>query len=233
MRAVIVNSRTEPDGLQTPDALRENKVTGPLSGKKWTQDLGETDEDDFGEFPLSAEDVKEIVDKIEKPRPQPAPYPETPRKAIKMDQFMTPGSKRKREEEALPTPITGRIKDEDIFTSSTKGLKVHMRDGNDRFGLHSPSATPTPSRFIDVSEVEDPLEGKSKNGYDIMEEVLELLKGQQVDEDTGASLRQLLGKHALKISGIAKGRDITRVALKAKDIKIAELQQKITVLEAS
>jgi len=58
------------------------------------------------------------------------------------------------------------------------------------------------------------------------------LKDQHIDEETTSNLRTLLNKHALKISGIAKGRDITRVALKAKDAKIAELQQKITSLES-
>jgi hypothetical protein len=233
MRAIIGNSRTEPDELRTlADAKREQKATEPSSGRKWIQDLGKADEDEFGEFPLSAEDLEEVVEKIDNPKPQPAPYPATPRKAIKTDHFMTPGSKRKLEEEALPTPLTGGIKDEDVFTSSTGRLKGSMWDGNEPFGLRSPSATPTPSRFRDVSEVEDPADRRSKDGYDITDEVMGLLRNQQIDENISANLREMLGKHAMKISGIAKGRDITRVALKAKDAKIAELRQKITALEA-
>jgi hypothetical protein len=61
---------------------------------------------------------------------------------------------------------------------------------------------------------------------------MELLKDQHLDEETSSKLRELLNKQALRVSGIAKGRDITRVALKAKDSKIAELQQKITALSA-
>ncbi|KAG0648095.1 DNA topoisomerase III alpha [Hyphodiscus hymeniophilus] len=230
MRAVINNSRTEPDGLRTPaDAMREGRAV-EVSGSKWTQCLGKDDEDEFGEFPLSAEDVEKVTENIIHHEPQPAPYPETPRKAIKTDPFTTLGSKRKWAEDALPTPVTNTSKDEDVFTSSTGRLKGHMWDGNERFGLRSPSATPTPSRFRHASESEDVAEEKPKNFYDITQEVMDLLKDQHIDEDTSASLRQLLGKHALQVSGIAKGRDITRVALKTKDAKIAELQQKITTL---
>jgi hypothetical protein len=61
---------------------------------------------------------------------------------------------------------------------------------------------------------------------------MDLLRDQHIDEETTTSLKELLNKHALKISGISKGRDITRVALKAKDAKIAELQQKIAAMES-
>jgi hypothetical protein len=232
MRAVINNSRTEPGGLRTPaDSTREKKAAEPSSGNNLVQNLGKADEEDFGEFPLSAEDVEEVAERTEQPKPWLIPHPETPRKAIKTDPFMTPCSKRKRGEEALPTPLTGTVQDEDVFTSSTGRLKGYMWDGNERFGLRSPSATSTPGRFRDTSVVDDPAEEKPKNGYDIIEEVMELLKDRNIDGDTTGNVRQLLGKHAIKISGIARGRDITRVALKAKDAKIAELQQKITALE--
>ena len=145
---------------------------------------------------------------------------------------MTPGSKRKREGDALPTPATKAFKEEDIFTSPSTGrLKEPMWDGKERFGLRSPSATPTPSRFRGGTEVEDLPREKIINGYDISKEVMELLRDQHIDDDKSSSLRELLSKHALKMSGIAKGRDITRVALKTKDTKIAELQQKVTALE--
>ncbi len=58
-----------------------------------------------------------------------------------------------------------------------------------------------------------------------------MLKDQQIEEEVTSNLKELLNRHALKISGISKGRDITRVALKAKDAKIVELQQKINALE--
>jgi hypothetical protein len=233
MRAVINNSRTEPDELRTrADSTGEKKAAEPSSGKNWIQNLGKADEDEFGEFPLSAQDVEEVALKAEQQRPQPPPYPETPRKAVKTDTFVTPGSKRKRGEDTLLTPISGGIKDENLFTSSSTGrLKGHMWDGNEPFGLRSPSATPTPSRFRDAVEGLELSAEKTKQGYDITEEVMGLLKDQHIDDETWSILKELLSKYAMKTSGIAKGRDITRIALKAKDAKIAELQQKITALE--
>jgi hypothetical protein len=59
-----------------------------------------------------------------------------------------------------------------------------------------------------------------------------LLKNTPIDAETTSKLQELLNRHALRVSGIARGRDITRVALKAKDARIAELQQKIAALEA-
>jgi len=193
------------------------------ASNKWIQNLGKPttdDGDEFGEWPLSQEEEKKVAQVVEQSAP------ETPRKAIKASPFMTPGSKRKRDEDSLPTPATGNS--DDVFiTPSTTRLKGGMWDGNERLGLRSPSQTPTPSRFRDVSV--DP--NNSHNGYDITNEVMSLLRDQRIDEETTSNLRELLNKHALKISGIAKGRDITRLALKSKDAKIAELQQKITRLE--
>ena len=233
MRAVINNSRTESDGMRTPaDSARVKTAAESSRGNNWIQNLGKTDEDEFGEFPLSAHDVEEVAETLAQRTPQPPPYPETPRKAIKTEPFTTPGSKRKREEETLPTPVTGRIKDEDVFTSPSTGrLTGHMWDGNEHLGLRSPSVTPTPSRTRDAIEGSEGPGEKAKQGYDITEDVMDLLKGQHIDDETGSSLNEMLTKHALRISGIAKGRDITRVSLKAKDAKIAELQQKITALE--
>ena len=141
---------------------------------------------------------------------------------------MTPGSKRKRDEDTLPTPVTGGTKNGDIFnTPSSRGIWGRTQHS----GLRSPSNTPTPSRFRDATEKGETRGETTNQGYDITEEIFELLRSQHIDEETSSSLRQLLNKHALKISGIAKGRDVTRLALKAKDVKIAELQEKITALE--
>jgi hypothetical protein len=63
-------------------------------------------------------------------------------------------------------------------------------------------------------------------------EVLAALSDTRVPEDTLATLRGTLSKHDLKFQGVVKGRDISRLALKAKDAKIMELQARIASLEA-
>jgi hypothetical protein len=230
MSAVIDNSRTEPEGLRTPADAKRKDDAEPLAGKKWIHSLVKADQNEFGAFALTMEEAEEVVGRVEQPRTQRCP--ETPRKAIKTETFMTPGSKRKWEGEALPTPVTGVVKDEDVFTASNRKLEENMWGGNEHFGLRSPSATPTPSRFRDISEVGEPM-GKTKIEYDISKDVMELLRDHKIDDDTRDSLLKMLRKHTVKMSGIAKGRDISRAALKAKDTQIAELQQKITALEVS
>jgi hypothetical protein len=233
MLAVINNSRSEPDKLGPPaDASRDNRTvegrSTVSSSNKWIADLGRADE---GGFPLSAKEVEKGAAPAEHRAVLPGSHPESSRKAIKTDQFATPSNRRKREE-ALQTPVTNGNRGDDVFgTSSTTRAEGGMWDGNEHFGLRSPLETPTLSRFRDSIEPIESRPERISQGYDVTEEVMELLKDQHIDEETSLNLRQLLNKHALKISGIAKGRDITRVALKAKDAKIAELQQKITTLE--
>jgi len=250
MHAVINNTRSEPDRDQSPADNQRDKRTvegHAAASNEWIQNLGKKDEDEFGEWPLSPEEEKKVATVVERKSVLPGTYPETPRKAVKTSHFDTPGIKRKREDEMLPTPVTGASRignhlnaredtqdtvDTDIFTTPTRpSVGQNAWESSQHSGLRRPSHTPTPSRFRDATE---PTEGRSDNpqqSYDISEEVMDLLKDQHIDEETTSSLRKLLNKHALKISGIAKGRDITRVALKAKDVKIAGLQQKITALE--
>jgi len=232
MRAVINNARSEPDQLRTPADASRDKLTiegHNAASNKWIQDLGKKKEDDeFGEWPLSQEDEEKVVQAAKQSIP--GAYPETPRKAIKTNQFLTPSSKRKREEEYLPTPVTTN-KGDDVFNSPSTNRRGGMRGGNEPFGLRSPSETPTPSRFRDASVSAHSQGEETHYSYDITEGVIELLKDQHIDDETTSNLRTLLNRHALRISGIAKGRDISRLALKSKDGKIAELQQRINALE--
>jgi hypothetical protein len=239
------------------DASRDKRtVEGhAAASNEWIRNLEKKEEDEFDEWPLSPEEEKKVAAVVERKSVLVGTYPETPRKAVKPSQFDTPGSKRKREDDTLPTPVTGasridnhfnaeqdtqdtedteNTQDTDIFTTPSARPSVGQNawESSQHSGLRSPSYTPTPSRFRDATEPTERRSDNPKQSYDISDEVMDLLKDQHVDEDTASSLRKLLNKHALKISGIAKGRDITRLALKAKDVKIAELQQKITALEA-
>ena len=146
------------------------------------------------------------------------PPPETPRKAVKIDALSTPG-KRRYDEMALPTPT---MDSDDVFTTPTTGLK-----GRSLFptvGLPSPAVTPSPHRFKDI-----PTEN-----FELATEVLNNLRDLRVELtiDAVTSLKELCNRHTLKTQGIAKGRDISRMAIKTKDAQIAELQNKISALEA-
>ncbi|KAB8303874.1 hypothetical protein EYC80_005242 [Monilinia laxa] len=251
MGAVLNNTRTEPHTpeLRTPVTPSKDKITiegHAIASNKWIQDLGKREEDEFGAWPLTKEDEEKVVKTVQ--RTDPESFPETPRKGMS-SRTATPGSKRKRGEEEnngasmYPTPTTKETKDEDIFgtpSTSHRKLRGGIWNGNERSVLFSPSETPSPMRFKDVSTGPPPKfmaspskssTGDSKQSYDITEDIMNLLKDQNINEEVDAKLRQVLTRHTLKISGIVKGRDITRLALKTKDSKIAELQQRIMVLE--
>ena len=142
--------------------------------------------------------------------------PETPRKATKMDMFATPSKRRHDEmEDGLATPAS-----DDVFTTPFTGPPSKNLFPT---GLISPAETPTPSRFKDIS-----IGGDSE----LAAEVLAALSSIAVDGDTRDAVKTVCNKHALKTQGIAKGRDISRLAIKTKDGKIAELQARIAALEA-
>jgi GRF zinc finger len=243
MRAVINNSRSEPvaameatpvSGTTTTD---RRTVEGHIeAGNKWVADLIKKEEDGFGEWPLLVNDEIPLVGAAEeKAVPQSGNiYPEILRKVAKIDEFSTPGSKRKRDEaERWPTPNTGRTDPDDMFTTpSTSRLKGGMWNGNERAGLMSPSVTPTPARFRVVNHPPEAAESlEDQKDYDITKEVIDLLKDQPINGHVISAIRQALNKYALKTQGIARGRDITRMALKTKGSKISELEQRIVELQ--
>ena len=65
-----------------------------------------------------------------------------------------------------------------------------------------------------------------------MNEVFAALSDTQVPDDVLTTLRGMLSKHDLKFQGVVRGRDISRLALKANEAKIMELQAKVASLEA-
>jgi hypothetical protein len=216
MRAVVGGSRSEPDvGVERErERGRREKASTKLMAE--IEDNEEEEGDEFGEWPLELEEEKRIVQAVE-----------TPRKMGGGGEFVTPG-KRKWEEETLATPITGKRfeRDEDVFTTPSKKFKQDSYE-TPHSSLRTPSATPTPSQY-DLNPDSTP---KPQQTYDITSEVLSLLRNQKIDDETEERLKEVLSKHALRISGIVRGRDVSRTALRKKDERIAELEGVIGRLE--
>ncbi|KAL9119150.1 MAG: hypothetical protein Q9187_004299 [Circinaria calcarea] len=143
------------------------------------------------------------------------PPPEPPRKAIKTDVLSTPG-KWCYDEMALPTPFDS----DDVFSTPSTGPRHKNLFPT---GLMSPE-TPTHPRYKSIP-TED-----SELGTEILDNLRDLHI--PLTEESIAVVRGICGKFTLKTQGIAKGRDISRMAIKSKEAKILELQGKITVLEA-
>ena len=129
--------------------------------------------------------------------------PETPRKAAKTVEFASPGKRNLTEMEA-----------DDVFTTPSTSDRR-------RGGLLSPEDTPAIVRKQEV--------GSSK---DLVTEVLEALATTNLSSDVREKVVEVLNRHELRFQGIGRGRDISRVAIKAKDKQIAELQARISGLEA-
>lgn len=235
MGAVIGNTRSEPEPMKilADPASDKRTVEGhTAASNKFMADLARTEEDEFGGWSLSPEEERKLVQAVEK---EDAFSTEPFQKVAKKDQYATPSLKRKREDETLPTPITGNGKSVhkngrmDGLINAVPSSQAN--GGSGRFGLRSPSNTPTPSRFRESTDTSDAFGERFGLNYDITSEAMELLEGQKIEDEVMESLSKVLDKQALRVSGIIKGRDITRLALKNKDAKIAELQQRIAALE--
>jgi hypothetical protein len=169
--------------------------------------------EEFYDWPASEdEELAKVVDQVS------MPPPETPRKVVKTDALSTPG-KRRYDEMAFATPTQDS---DDVFTTPTTGLK-----GRNLFsttGLPSPAVTPSPHRFKDIRA----------ESSELATEILNSLRDSGVEVPTIAiaSVKDICSRYNLKTQGIARGRDISRMAIKTKDGQIAELQHRIAALEA-
>ena len=119
-------------------------------------------------------------------------------------------------------PISTPSNDDDVFMTPTTSNRYN--------GLLSPTATPAkiPSQLENQSR----LVGNDTSNSTLATEVLKILAPIPLDSSVQFQLIELLNRHDLRTQGIAKGRDITRLAIQSKERKIAELQARIAGLEA-
>lgn len=210
-----------------------------LGMKRSADAAGLTGEDAF-RWPLSAHEEEELVEAAD------SAAPETPRKAMKMGIYATPAGtttvERKRrlpwlEEPAASIPAMPSIfmkrSHEEAPTPSKPSSRrlppMPLQDGPATPHLPPPTmAKPLspPTRYRDA------LANPADSASSLTAEVLAELEFVSVPPDIMARLRTLLSKHDLKTQGVIKGRDISRLALKAKDAKILELQARMASLEA-
>ncbi|KAJ9615187.1 hypothetical protein H2200_001261 [Cladophialophora chaetospira] len=230
--AVLANSRSEPEALVPPKTPRKQTTIGafptPQSRTKNVTPEGAntpTKVKDSGyfepeeTFEWSSSDDDELL-KAEQELLERTPF-ETPKKASRTEVFTSPGkrtfaqmsSSRTVGDEALPLS-------DDVFTTPSTS---HKPNGS---GLRSPSKTPAnrPTQS-GLPEAEPSL---------LAAEALRILRdsNSQISSRVETELVELLNNHDLRTQGIIRGRDITRLAVQAKDKKIGELQARISTLES-
>lgn len=240
--ALLNNSRTEPTSTpakpsspaqSSPQKMQSSpNSTSTLSHPSSTlkrpfsdaglDDIPDADHDSFP-WSLSSQDEAVLLD-----------APETPRKAVKIDGLTTPATSTHRKlpwlDHSAQSPSTSSAKVSlskhsvlpRLFTPSISNLAVAQH------GALTPQVTPSPSRFRDSSA--DASSPRSTLSVDVFAALND--SSVPLPADLTSKLREVLTRHELRIQGVVKGREITRLALKAREAKVAELQATVANLEA-
>jgi hypothetical protein len=205
----------------------------------------DSDDDELLPWPLTGEEEQNLIDAADSV----VPTPETPRKAVKTGVYATPLTT---VEKKRTLPWLQDNANESVTPKTPSVFASHQNDY-----LDSPSKQPgtilpptqkqpypptptlqanTPVTYSKSSSNEgrykDALANPPDGTSTLTNEVLAALTDTRVPEDVLTTLRGTLSKHDLKFQGVVKGRDISRLALKAKDAKIVELQARVASLEA-
>jgi hypothetical protein len=207
------------------------------------------DDDDYDDellpWPLTGDEEQELVAAADKT----APPPETPRKAAKTGIYATPATtvQKKRtlpwlQESDEPTTVPrtpSMFSDRHTeYTDSPSKPPTKILPA-----IHEQAYGPTPTLRASTRESQtkspsppnrhrDALANPADSSSLLTNEALATLAGTSIPPSVLSNLRRILGKHDLKTQGLVKGRDVSRLALKAKEAKIVELQARIASLEA-
>lgn len=229
--AVLNNSRSEyPPHPQTPKKANTAAAAAapptPETNKRLTNvrerisnpetEPGTADhEDNFG---WSSSDDEGLL-RAEQKLPLDQTHFETPHKVARLTALSSPGKRTYREMDTKSGDREGWPLSNDVFaTPATSRFSSSI-------GLFSPSATP--ARHISQPDTRESAAEPSA----LAASALKILSGVALSSEVEKNLVDLLDKHDLRTQGIIKGRDITRLAVQAKDAKIAELQARIAALE--
>jgi hypothetical protein len=222
--AILNNSRSEtlPKTPTKPSPSMQRPVT-PVSGGQGSRSAMITPsknrersalKDDDDDFDWSASNDKALV---EAAHTVTMPPPETPRKAPRTSNITSPAKRQHSEMVEDMSLWSTSASDGDVFNTPKSSEAAS--------GLLSPKKTPARGKSQGVL-------ASTITNSSLSTDALRILDGSRISADVEHKLVELLNKHDLRAQGIAKGRDITRLALSSKDKKINELEARIAGLEA-
>ena len=227
--AVLNNSRSEPGPPPQPQTPRKTTSTilppTPVTNRQPKIEFTAPNEqkekarlEKEDSFDWSSSNDEDLLRAEQEVLSDPKLF-ETPRKAPRTATLTSPGKKIQGEGSAKSNGREQWPLSDDVFATPA------TTNRSSTVGFLSPSNTPSklPSHVDNSAPAPEP--------STLASEVLSLLHGVQLSEDIERNLIELLNKHDLRTQGISRGRDITRVAVQAKETKIAELQARIATLE--
>lgn len=213
--------------------LPPNYSTQPsiTNGTKRSAYHAQLDEAEFDSWSLDEDDEKRLAKSAD------TGAPITPYKAQKTGVYATPATTAKRKLPWLEQPPneTATKPTEDYFSTPSKQPNHSSNTQSTFTEPGTPTARPslaTASTPSPPTRHRDALVNPADDASSLTSEVLSALSSAPISADTISNVRSILTKHDLRAQGIKKGRDVSRLALRAKDAKIAELQARIASLEA-
>lgn len=231
--AVLSNSRSEPRSLPSAAAIPQTpkKPVAPIQAPTpdtrthqrttSSQTLDFEDEETF-DWPSSDDEaLVEVAAQVTPAPPLPSIF-ETPRKAAKTSENTSPGKRSHGEMINENTTMVALQNAGDIFSTPSTSVK------STKSGLASPTPTPAQGRSQN-----NQMQGAAAEPSDLAKSALEILHKNPpaLSPSVEQELVDLLNRHDLRTQGIVKGREITRLAVTAREKRISELENRITGLE--
>lgn len=231
--AVLSNSHTEPASPKTPKKIgvpsRQAKlgtaaqIVTPSTKHKTTPKLEAVPppvnigvHDEWSSDNIDDDDLVSALDEFE-----------TPRKTARTETITSPSKQRTASTKSNASSVTLPCNEgdqDDVFQTPSTSKKSTLFPHPS--GLLSPSTTPAHHHHP-----RPPTSTPSTDPGELASSALQLLKPVSIPIHIETQLVDLLNKHDLRTSGISKGRDITRLAVQAKERKITDLEARITALE--
>jgi hypothetical protein len=214
-------NRTQASGPPRPSSLAAVAVETPSRGPaKRRRDVYEETDEDFSD--IGSDEERQMVAIADKSAEKAA-----------QKRYTTPSTSHSADViSGLPTPSVSRT----LFpTSEAKRQKQVSFDETpsrytDTMSSTTLSANTTPSK-TPFRQQEPPASSPPETNYDVTDEIMTVLRGKEIDPETLSSVQNILATSARRIKGIVLGRDTARASLKAKDEKIATLQERVAALE--
>lgn len=218
--------------LPPPSAMRNESAVMKRRAQQAFAD--EADDDPFP-WALTGQEEQELASSVSRTMPP----PETPNKVQKTGIYATPATTGKRKLPWLDTEAGPSISRTTSDVASKLPQLPETPSKTPTAGAsHAKSATTPDGHTLQADSVaattpspptrhKDALSDPGDSAATLTKDALAALSSVDIPPDILSKLRGILSKHDLKTQGIIKGRDISRLALKAKDAKIKELETKV------